>query len=90
MTIHYLSLNAVADRTGIALSTLRTYRRDGRLPEPDATIGLEPNVRHGWLPETIDNWQVNRPGRGARTDLKNIMSLTCVRGAGEENQDEEG
>ena len=69
-TIHYLSLNAVADRTGIALSTLRTYRRDGRLPEPDATIGLEPNVRHGWLPETVDDWQTNRPGRGARTDLK--------------------
>nr|WP_285895830.1 transcriptional regulator [Trueperella bernardiae] len=52
------------------MSTLRTYRRDGRLPEPDATIGLEPNVRHGWLPETVDDWQTNRPGRGARTDLK--------------------
>lgn len=24
---------------------------------------------HGWLPETIDKWNANRPGKGARTDL---------------------
>ncbi|MCZ9634857.1 hypothetical protein RhoBH5_29595, partial [Rhodococcus sp. BH5] len=23
----------------------------------------------GWLPETIDKWNANRPGRGKRTDL---------------------
>ena len=31
-----------------------------KLPEPDATIGRT----RGWLPETIDEWNAQRPGRG--------------------------
>lgn len=69
MSIHYLSLHGYAKRVGIAYSTIRTYQRDKRLAPPDAIIGEGNATTHGWLPETIDAWQANRPGRGARTDL---------------------
>lgn len=59
--IHYLSMAEVADRIGVKPGTLSRYR----LPEPDAVIA----GRRGWLPDTIDQWNANRPGRGARTDL---------------------
>ena len=36
------------------------------MPTPDATIGKV----SGWLPETIEKWNSERPGRGARTDLR--------------------
>jgi predicted DNA-binding transcriptional regulator AlpA len=58
----YLGLSQLAERVGISAVTAKSYMRDGRLPEPDATIG---RVR-GWLPETIDDWQQQRPGRGRR------------------------
>ena len=60
-TAHYLSTTQVAQRLGITRAAVSKYR----LPEPDATIGA---IR-GWLPETIDQWDADRPGRGARTDL---------------------
>lgn len=70
MTTRYLSLNGFAQRTGIARSTLATYRADGRLPEPDAIIGGEGRGgTQGWLPETVDHWIANRVGQGTRTDL---------------------
>ena len=31
-----------------------------KLPEPDVLIGRT----RGWLPETIDEWNARRPGRG--------------------------
>lgn len=67
--IRYLSLKEFAERTGLAYSTVKTYWHMKRhlMPEPDAQVGDGP-PHVGWLPETIDNWQ--RPGRGARTDLK--------------------
>jgi hypothetical protein len=58
----YLSRTQVAQRIGVTPGALSRYK----LPEPDAWIG---DVR-GWLPETIDRWHEQRPGRGARTDLK--------------------
>lgn len=70
MTIKYLSLNGLAQRVGISPHTARSYREEGRLPPPDATIGEGLRATLGWLPETVDNWQANRPGRGARTDLQ--------------------
>ena len=56
MSIHYLGLNDVADRLGITKGALARYK----LPEPDATVGKA----RGWLPETIDQWNAARPGRG--------------------------
>lgn len=64
MPTHYLTLHGVANRVGIAYSTIRTYRDDGRLPKPDAILGEGKAVKYGWLPETIDAWQASRPGRG--------------------------
>jgi hypothetical protein len=57
----YLSRTEFAERIGVTPGALSRYR----LPEADVMIGA---VR-GWAPETIDRWQANRPGRGARTDL---------------------
>ncbi|EJZ15786.1 hypothetical protein MFORT_02714 [Mycolicibacterium fortuitum subsp. fortuitum DSM 46621 = ATCC 6841 = JCM 6387] len=56
MTLRYLSRAEVAERIGVAPSTLSRYK----LPEPDAMVGT---VR-GWLPETVDAWSASRPGRG--------------------------
>ncbi|PZT93643.1 MAG: hypothetical protein DI630_26755 [Gordonia sp. (in: high G+C Gram-positive bacteria)] len=70
---HYLSSKEVAERIGVVDSALGRYK----LPAPDAVIGpinddgsIPRGSFRGWLPETIDEWNANRPGRGARTDLK--------------------
>lgn len=67
-------MRQVAARLGVEPSTLSRYK----LPPPDATIGpvnddgtLPRGTIRGWLPTTIDEWNANRPGRGARTDLHN-------------------
>lgn len=57
MAQHYLSLTEVADYLGITKGALARYK----LPEPDATVGKA----RGWLQETIDQWNANRPGKGA-------------------------
>jgi hypothetical protein len=57
----YLNRAEVAERIGVKPDTLSRYK----LPPADVTVG---DVR-GWLPTTIDAWQRQRPGRGARTDL---------------------
>ena len=56
MTEHYLSVTEVAQRLNITTAAVSTYK----LPEPDVMIGHT----RGWLPETIDEWNANRPGRG--------------------------
>ncbi len=56
MTIEYLSVTNVARRLGISTAAVSAYK----LPQPDATIGRT----RGWLPETIDQWNAQRPGRG--------------------------
>lgn len=66
---NYLAFSDFAARVGITTGTLHRYDADGRLPEPDVTIGLGRRVTRGWSTETIDAWQANRPGRGSRTDL---------------------
>jgi predicted DNA-binding transcriptional regulator AlpA len=64
--IRYLNRRQVAERIGVTPGALSRYR----LPTPDAMIG---GLR-GWLPATIDAWQASRPGRGARTDLRDAPS----------------
>lgn len=71
--VHYLSLRQFAERIGTPKDpTLSKVK----LPEPDAIIGpvnedgsIPRGTIRGWLPATVDEWQANRPGRGARTDL---------------------
>jgi hypothetical protein len=60
--VNYLSRTQVAERIGVTPGALSRYK----LPPPDAMIG---DVR-GWLPATVDAWHEQRPGRGARTDLR--------------------
>lgn len=69
MTINYLSLGGFARRVGLTRATLSQYRNQGRLPEPDATIGEGGSKKQGWLPETVDYWATHRVGQGRRTDL---------------------
>lgn len=66
MTAHYLGPAEVAARLGLSPHTIRQYATRGIMPVPDVRIG--PNA--GWSTETIDQWWANRPGRGARTDLR--------------------
>ena len=54
MTTEYLGIKQVSERLGVANAA--SYD----LPEPDVTIGRT----RGWLPETIDQWNAQRPGRG--------------------------
>ena len=70
MTTHYLGRQEFAGRIGISVNTLSRYLSEGRLPDPDALTGSGGRAVRGWLPETIDRWNAERPGRGARTDLK--------------------
>lgn len=56
--ITYLSLKELAQRIGVKPATASRYK----LPDPDALIG---DVR-GWLPESVDAWNENRPGHGGR------------------------
>lgn len=66
-SVKLLSMAELAERAGLAESSVRTYRSRGKLPEPDITIGTAP----GWLPQTADPWIATlrapvtdpRPGR---------------------------
>lgn len=55
------TIERVAAELGLTVSTVYAYRRDGRLPPEDGTLGRTP----WWHPTTITTWQANRPGRGA-------------------------
>ena len=55
-----LTVQDVASHLGLALDTVRNYRKQGRLPSPDGTLGNRP----WWWQSTIDQWQATRPGRG--------------------------
>ena len=54
MTAQYLSLKQVGER--LHVKNAAAYA----LPAPDVMIGRT----RGWLPETIDQWNASRPGRG--------------------------
>ena len=51
MTTEYLGIKQVSERLGVANAA--SYD----LPEPDVTIGRT----RGWLPDTIDQWNAQRP-----------------------------
>ncbi|MED5815223.1 hypothetical protein VST63_22920 [Mycolicibacterium sp. 050232] len=69
----YLSQSQVEEYLKLARGSLSRIK----LPPPDAVIGpinedgtVPRGSIRGWLRETIDEWQRNRPGRGSRTDLQ--------------------
>lgn len=58
-----LDIAGVAARTGLAVSTIRTYVRKGIMEPPDD------HNRDGqpvWKPSTVDRWFAGRPSRGAK------------------------
>ena len=71
--IRYLNQAEFAERIGVSPNSMGRYR----LPPADAVTGpinpdgtLPRGTVRGWLATTIDEWNANRPGRGARTDLQ--------------------
>ncbi|MDD4865719.1 MAG: hypothetical protein PHQ28_00880 [Mycobacterium sp.] len=83
VVIRLLSLRGFARRSGLSYGTVLRYRHEGRLPAPDGELTDDPDgnmpegdvhSHPGWLPATVDNWQ--RPGQGARTDLKRAHDST--------------
>jgi predicted DNA-binding transcriptional regulator AlpA len=53
---------AVAARLGVHPDSITRYRNRGGFPDPDVRLGRS----DGWLPETVDTWQANRPGKTGR------------------------
>ena len=70
MPTEYLGTAAVAERTGLAVATVRSYILKDLMPEADVIITTPSGPLRGWAPETIDAWLASRPGQGARTDLR--------------------
>lgn len=56
----------VAAHYRLAPQTIRVYRTEGKLPDPDEVIARSPL----WKPATIQAWKIPGPGRGYRSDLK--------------------
>lgn len=50
----------VASYLKVTTATLRSYRTEGRMPEPDKMVLGRPF----WRPKTIVTWSKERPGRG--------------------------
>ncbi|WP_075361528.1 helix-turn-helix transcriptional regulator [Boudabousia marimammalium] len=62
MPTRYLAAAAVARRLGLSVNTISGYIQKGMLPPPDAVISAQKGRDMSvWLPETIDEWQANRP-----------------------------
>lgn len=70
----YMDLTDIALLWGVDPATVRKYHQQGRLPKEDSKTGLREGgkPRLGWLPETIA--ALERPGQGARTDLRRQTS----------------
>ena len=71
-TSEFLDLFAIAERLGLAYTSVRSYHinaevrrhrgtsKPGDFPPPDNRFGRTPV----WSSDTIDAWHANRPGRG--------------------------
>lgn len=79
----YWTVEDIADHWGVTVQTVRSYRsrKRGELPEADKMFGRSPV----WRPSTILAFQ--RPGRGARTDLKEVGPDATTAGSGDEAVD---
>lgn len=69
----YLNRAQVEEHLGLAVGSLSKIK----LPDPDVIVGpinddgtLPRGTVRGWTVKTIDQWNKERPGRGARTDLR--------------------
>lgn len=62
MTSEVWGMRDVATFLDVAYESVRKYRHQRKLPEPDVMIGSSP----GWHPDTIRQWNEDRPGHGWR------------------------
>jgi predicted DNA-binding transcriptional regulator AlpA len=66
-TKYYLSMAEVAEIVGVTPGTVRSLNSKGYMPPPDVIVGKSrASSAPGWLPETIEVWKANRPGRTGR------------------------
>jgi len=56
----YWTTEEVAGYLGVTTSSVRAYLASNRMPAPDQKYG----VTNLWRPETIKEWQANRPHKG--------------------------
>lgn len=56
------SYREIAAHIGVQPATVRSYRKLGHLPPPDAVLDGRPR----WHPDTVRRWVANRPGRRRR------------------------
>lgn len=54
MPTEYLGTAAVAERTGLAVATVRSYILKDLMPEADVIITTPSGPLRGWASETID------------------------------------
>lgn len=71
-----ISMREIAEIAGVTPDTVRSYRRQGRLPPPDEDSIQD---RPRWRRSTIDAWMESRPGSGARTDLASPVRIRIGR-----------
>ena len=64
----FMDLADIARLWALDPGTVRRYKHENRLPEPDVAVGTGQGRRYGWRTEAVHATQ--RPGRGARTDLR--------------------
>ena len=64
MTLKYLGIPAVAEYTGLKVTTIRSYLVKNMLPEPDIIFVTIQGESLGWSVDAIDHWMNNRPGKG--------------------------
>lgn len=50
-----LDRQGVADFCGLSIETIKQYRSDGVMPEPDHLVGTEQKPM--WKPSTITKWR---------------------------------
>lgn len=73
-TPRYLSMQEMAEITGLTPESIRTYKSRGKLPAPDVLIGKTP----GWTMDSVEAFAASLPGQGARTDREVLAYLDSV------------
>lgn len=64
----------LAELAGVKVDTLNGYK----LPPRDGTDIDAGKARPWWWESTAREWMANRPGRGARTDLRPEVNRTAM------------
>jgi len=72
--VDVLDLRGVAALTHLSYETARTYRKSGRLPAPDVTLGQSP----GWYRPTIERWWFGSAAVAEVADPEPLLGVSEV------------